>query len=152
MKMCKECHDRHVANGWYISADDDEIVDSPENCLCHPVLTNWKVARTLGFFVAGSLEPAGYRHAHCPGVRWTLEDGWVHLRTSKAILFDYEVIFIDLLIEQGFLEYKPYDGEPARVRPTLAGSAWLRKRELDREAAKKVDQKLDAELAGADTL
>ena len=145
MKMCRRCRRGQKERGGYLSGNE-QIVKQAE-CSIHPRLDNWRVLRTLGFFEAMSLEADGHVHSHAKGVRMVITDGWTHLRTAKAVLFDYEVPFIELLLENVYLEHKENDGDPGRVRPTMRGKAWLRERQLEIEAEKKVREQVEAEKA-----
>ncbi len=152
MKMCRKCYKYLKDTRGYFSGDEQMVKQA--DCLIHPRLSNRRVAKCLGFFEAMVLERDGFRHNCCRGVRMVIEDGWTSLRAAKAVLFDYEAPFIDLLLKERFLEFTPYDGDPARVRPTLKGKAWLRKMQLELEAEKKaqaikdkVQDKIEAERA-----
>jgi len=85
-------------------SSSDEMTQNVVECLYHPTLTNWRVVRTLKALKAWSLEHEGYIHPNCRGLRLTLSGGRIHRRTAEAILFDYEKPFIDLLIQEGYLD------------------------------------------------
>ena len=126
MSMCKDCFQAHKKGGWYISHEDD-IVKDVAKCDLHPVLTNWRVARTLRSIIYWSKCGENYRHPHAKGVRLCLSFGRVHRRTAEAILFDYEKPFIDLLIKAGYVEQEEdFDGVAKAIRPLPESDDYLK--------------------------
>ena len=119
MPMCNDCFKAHKEGGWYIGDDETAERVPVEKCDVHPVLTNWRVARTMRSLKYWSLCGEAYEHPNARGVRLCLSFGRVHRRTAEAILFDYEKPFIDLLIKSGYIEQeKNFDGV-ARVLKIL---------------------------------
>lgn len=117
MKICTACKKAHKENGWYLTFDLQ--ITPKDQCDYHPVLTNWRVVRTLKTLKYWSRCGEDYRHPHIPGVRMCLSFQRVHRRTAEAVLFDYEKPFIDLLIEKGYLEQEENFDDVNRVLRVL---------------------------------
>lgn len=155
MKMCRKCHTGQKKQGGYLGTV--EIVKQ-EECSIHPRMENWRVFRTVKTLIVWGLEPAGMKiTVGAPGYSPTkvvisLGDGWVHLRNAKLQLFDYEVPFIELLLKEGMIEKREcrrglLDADPAAVRVTMKGHTWVRERQLEDEAKKRVQGQVEFEKA-----
>jgi hypothetical protein len=122
LKMCVACWAEQERIGGYLQST--EKVPDVRDCQVHPTLGNLRVLRTMKTLKTWSLEVPGYVHPHARGVRLVTDAGHVHQRTAKAILFDYEAPFIDLLVYEGLLQR--HDGTPTTLTVTKKGDDWLR--------------------------
>jgi hypothetical protein len=125
--MCEKCFKNHKKNGWYIGFSDKKIKDE-KKCDYHPVLSNWRVTRTLRSLIYWSKCGENYRHPHATGMRLCLSFGRIHRGTAEAILYDYESPFIDLLIEAKYLEQEEnFDGVTRALRILPESDTYLKK-------------------------
>lgn len=107
--LCPKCWSAHKKGGWYMSSAYARTANCVQ-CIFHPTLTNWRVARTLKSLRLWSLNGEGYCHKMFPAVRMTLIGGFLHRRTAEAVLFDYEKPFIELLVKENYLkEHQDWD-------------------------------------------
>ncbi len=101
MKMCPSCLAAHKRNNWYIGTIDSNVKFAVM-CDIHPVMTNWRVIRTLKSIRGWDRKSAGYIH---PMSRGTLVySNGVSRSVAEKILFDYEKPFLDLLIKEGYIK------------------------------------------------
>jgi hypothetical protein len=122
MKLCNTCMLKHKENNWYIGSEDT-VIDNVRECEAHPTMSNSRVLRTLKTIKTFSLEAAGYIHPNCKIRPMTYEGGLVHKRCLLAVLFDYEVPFVELLIEQGCLKQR--EGVPTLLQVTESGDCFI---------------------------
>ena len=156
MKMCRKCHKWAKDNDGYLNGHE-EIVQQGD-CSVHPRIDNWRVARTVKALTAWGMEAAGHKivvgspDTGSSRVVISCGDGWVHERNAYLQLFDYEVPFIDLLIEEGMIERRECKRgidhvKPQALRVTMKGHVWLKELELRKEAEKKLEEKIERTLA-----
>ena len=125
LRMCKPCWAEQERIGGYL--ESTEKVDSVTDCDVHPSLENRRVFRTMKTIKTWTLEIVGYTH---PGNRirpLVMEEGRIHQRVAKSILFDYETPFIELLVYEGLL--KRHEGTPTLLSVTKHGDDWLRQQQ-----------------------
>jgi hypothetical protein len=130
LKMCEACWAEQERIGGYLQSS--EKVTDVKVCQVHPALGNPRVLRTMKTIKTWSLEAAGHVHPHCKISPITPEAGHVHQRVAKAVLFDYEAPFIDLLVYEGLLER--HEGTPTTLTVTKKGDDWLRQ-QIAKQAA-----------------
>lgn len=101
MKMCPFCLATHKRNNWYIGPLDGNVKFAAM-CETHPVMTNWRVIRTLRSIRYWDRQPIGYVHRMNRNV--LVHSSGVSRAVAEKILFDYEKPFLDLLIKEGYLK------------------------------------------------
>lgn len=101
MKMCKACLATHKKNGWYLSSSDKQT-KLVAKCEAHPVITNWRVIRTLQSIRHWDRKSVGYVHPMSRGM--LVDSAGVSRVVAEKILFDYEKPFLDLLITDGYIK------------------------------------------------
>jgi len=156
MNMCRKCRKWLKDNDGYMSKQD-KVVKQAE-CQIHPRMDNWRVLRTVKTLIAWGLEGEGHKiTVGAPGCGTTrvvicLGDGWIHLRNAKLQLYDYEVPFLELLEAEGMIESKEcsrdvFGVDPAAVRVTMKGFAWVKEEQLRKEAKAQEDLVVEFEKA-----
>lgn len=131
--MCEACWAEQERIGGYLQST--EKVKEVKECQVHPSLLNPRVLRTMKTMKTWSLEHVGKVHPMAKGVTLVPAAGHVHQRTAKAILFDYEAPFIDLLVYEGLLQR--HEGTPTTLTVTKKGDDWLRQ-QIAKQAEKTV--------------
>ena len=136
--MCKGCVKVMKDNtNWY---QNSYHVVGVDDCLMHPVMTNWRVVRTLKTLRGWSLDPA--ETAIAVGAPWRgttrvvmhVGGGHIHERNAYLSLFDYERTFVELLIKEGYI--KRHDGTPKTLTVNANGDELIRKDLAEAEAKK----------------
>ena len=123
MGFCKGCLAQARKAKDYLNSDDRQVVPV-EQCVVHPVTTNWRFWRALKRVQYWGSQPDGFRDSRCP-TPITLGEGWVHRRNAELILFHYEKYFLDLAIKENLLEQESRDGVSRAIRLTQTGNVLL---------------------------
>lgn len=123
-KVCRACLQTSKDKKWYPFSSPKLVPQ--EECSFHPVLTNWRVVRTLKTIRSWSLEGAGATVALTATCKMPVNmgGGHVHERTARAKLFDYEGPFLDLLVQEGLLFR--HKGMPITLTVSAAGDEFIR--------------------------
>ena len=124
MKLCPLCMAMHKQKGWYLSPTCDSETNDINECNAHPRIENPRVIRTLKTIKCFCDKEEGYTHPATKIRPVTYENKCIHKRVLTTILFDYEVPFVEFLIQQEYV--RQLDGQPLLIQMTVAGEEFLK--------------------------